>query len=93
MFPIKILPYVYVLQLEGDEKHPCYFYIGCTHNLHIRVAQHLEGCGAKFVRKHAVLKLYSVELVDGDALERENEVAEEFISIYGRERVRGGRHC
>ena len=45
-----------------------------THQLNIRVAQHIALCGAKFTKLHKFVAIYSVELVNGDALQRENEL-------------------
>ena len=50
MEPISVMPCVYVLRLEGDDKYDEYYYAGSTHQLNIRVAQHIAQCGAKFTK-------------------------------------------
>ena len=52
MEPISVMPCVYVLRLEGDDKFDAYYYVGSTHQLNIRVAQHIALCGAKFTKLH-----------------------------------------
>ena len=87
------MPCVYVLRLEGYGKSDEYYYAGSTHQLNIRVAQHIALCGAKFTKLYKFVSIYSVELVDGDALQRENELTLELINTFSPEQVRGGRFC
>jgi predicted GIY-YIG superfamily endonuclease len=80
--PIVICPLVYVLHLEDD----CW-YVGVTYNFNQRYAQHLSGAGAKWTRLH---KPVSVEKIVWNGCEQ--EVTEEYITLYGRDKVRGGSH-
>ena len=87
------MPCVYVLRLEGDENYDEYYYVGSTHQLNIRVAQHIALCGAKFTKLHKFVSIYSVELVDGDALQRESCLTLELMNTFSPEQVRGGKYC
>ena len=93
MEPIVVRPCVYVLRLEGDEHFESYYYVGSTHQLNIRLAQHIALCGAKFTKLHRFVAIHSVELVDGDALQRENELTLELMNLFSPEQVRGGKYC
>ena len=93
MEPITVMPCVYVLRLEGDEKFDNCYYVGSTHQLNIRLAQHISQCGAKFTKLHKFVSIYSVELVDGDALQRENELTLELMNVFSSDQVRGGKYC
>ena len=93
MEPISVMPCVYVLQLEGDDKFDNYYYVGSTHQLNIRVAQHIALCGAKFTKLHKFVAIHSVELVNGDALQRENELTLELMNTFSSDQVRGGKYC
>ena len=93
MEPISVMPCVYVLRLEGDDKFDAYYYVGSTHQLNIRVAQHIALCGAKFTKMHKFVSIYSVELVNGDALQRENELTLELMNVFSSDQVRGGKYC
>ena len=93
MEPISVMPCVYVLRLEGDDKYDEYYYAGSTHQLNIRVAQHIALCGAKFTKLYRFVSIYSAELVDdGDALQRENELALELMNKFSSDQVRGGKY-
>ena len=93
MKPISVLPCVYALRLEGDENYDEYYYAGSTHQLNIRVAQHIALCGAKFTKLHKVVSIHSAELVNGDALQKENELTLELMNTFTPEQVRGGKYC
>ena len=93
MEPIVVRPCVYVLKLEGDNKYDNYYYVGSTHQLNIRLAQHIAQCGAKFTKLHKFVAIHSVELVDGDALQRENELTLELMETFSSDQVRGGKYC
>ena len=80
--PILICPLVYVLKCEDD----CW-YVGITYNFNQRYAQHLGGTGAKWTRLH---KPVSVERIIWNGCEQ--EITEEYITLYGRDKVRGGSH-
>ena len=66
---------------------------GSTHQLNIRVAQHISLCGAKFTKLHKFVSIHSAELVNGDALQRENELTLELMSTFPSDQVRGGKYC
>ena len=93
MEPISVRPCIYVLRLEGDDNFDEYYYAGRTHQLNIRVAQHIALCGAKFTKLHKFVAIYSVELVNGDALQRENELTLELMNTFSSDQVRGGKYC
>lgn len=78
--PIIVCPLVYVLKLEDD----CW-YVGITHNFNHRYAQHLSGDGAKWTRLH---KPVSIERIVWNGCEQ--KITEECITLYGRDKVRGG---
>ena len=84
---------MYVLRQEGDGKFGEYYYAGSTHQLNIQVAQHIALCGAKFTKLHKFVAIHSAELVNGDALQRENELTLEFMSTFSPEQCRGGKYC
>jgi predicted GIY-YIG superfamily endonuclease len=77
---ITIHTLVYVLELEGDN-----WYIGKTHNLNVRLAQHWSGDGAKWTRLYKPLRLHRVSMT-----ETEQQVTNEYILLYGKDNVRGG---
>lgn len=77
---IAIHSLVYVLALSGG-----FFYVGKTHNLNVRLAQHWSGKGAKWTQLHTPIKLSKVYMN-----ETEQEITDLFIRIYGRDKVRGG---
>ena len=77
-----VRPCVYVLKLQGDDKYENYYYVGSTHQLNIRLAQHIAQCGAKFTKPHKFVSIHSVEFVDGDALQRENELTLELMNTF-----------
>ena len=84
---------VYVLELEGDEKYGSYFYVGCTHNLNHRLSSHIAGLGANWTKLHQFKSVSEVRIVlEGSALDLENQVTLEYISKHGAERVRGGKY-
>jgi predicted GIY-YIG superfamily endonuclease len=92
MRAINLFPCVYVLELEGDESYDRYFYVGCTHNLNHRLSSHIAGLGANWTKLHEFKCICEVRMViEGSALDLENEVTLEYISKYGAERVRGGK--
>ena len=83
-----------MLRLEGDDKFGEYYYAGSTHQRNIRVAQHIALCGAKFTKLHKFVSIQnSVELVNGDAFQRENELTLELMNTFSSDYVRGGKYC
>ena len=86
-------PCVYVLKLEGDDKYESFYYAGSTHQLNIRLAQRIAQCGAKLTKLHKFEAIHSVELVDGDALQRENELTLELMNTFSSDQARGGKYC
>ena len=75
-----IFSLVYVLKLDDE----CW-YVGKTHSLNHRLAQHFAGQGSKWTKLHPPLKLSKVYMN-----ESEKEITDLFIKIYGKDRVRGG---
>jgi len=80
--PLLVQPIVYVLELEDD----CW-YVGITMNLNHRLSQHWTGDGAKWTRLHKPIRVYRVVYMGC-----EQEITNEMIALYGRDRVRGGSH-
>jgi predicted GIY-YIG superfamily endonuclease len=75
---------VYVLKCEDD----CW-YIGVSSNLNARLAQHFEGNGCSWTRKHKPIKLIEVH-VGGET--KENEITEKYIEKYTLDKVSGGKY-
>jgi predicted GIY-YIG superfamily endonuclease len=80
MESITISSLVYVLECEQDK-----YYIGKTHHLNMRLAQHWEGKGAKWTKLYKPIKLLRVIMN-----ETEEKVAKDYIALFGKENVRGG---
>lgn len=80
-------PCVYVLELEDD----CW-YVGITHNLNFRLAQHMAGGGARWTKLHKPLRVAEVIFKDA-SLALENATTKEYMERYGEENVRGGSWC
>jgi hypothetical protein len=77
---INIHSLVYVLELEDD----CW-YVGKTHHLNVRLAQHWNGSGAKWTKLHKPLKLSRVIMN-----QTEQHITDDYIALFGKEKVRGG---
>ena len=93
MEPLTVYPIVYVLELEGDEKHPSYYYCGASLHFNARIAQHVSGTGAKWPKIHKFVRIREVILVrEGSALDVENATTLALIEEFGPERVRGGKY-
>ena len=75
---------VYVLKLKDN----CY-YVGVSSNLNARLAQHFEGCGSAWTRKHPPISLIEV-FIGGE--DKENQVTELYRNKYGINMVRGGKY-
>ena len=84
MKAVWVCPMVYVLELEDD----CW-YVGITHNLNMRYAQHLSGDGAVWTKMHPPKRIHAVYTEDA-TFKLENEVTKKLIDIYGVDKVRGG---
>ena len=80
--PIIVYPVVYVLELEDN----CY-YVGITMNLNQRLAQHWTDLGAKWTKLHKPVEVFRV-VYQGN----EQDITNDMIALYGREKVRGGNH-
>lgn len=87
MQPVVVCPMVYVLELEDD----CW-YVGITHNLNLRYAQHVSGDGALWTKMHPPKRIHEVH-VEEATFKLENLVTRKFIDIYGEDKVRGGAWC
>ena len=93
MEPLVVYPIVYVLELEGDEKHQSYYYCGASLAFNNRIAQHVTGTGAKWPKLHPFKRIREVILVqEGSALDVENATTLALIEEFGPERVRGGKY-
>ena len=93
MKTLQVYPVVYVLLLEGDAKHPNYYYIGDTLNFNQRMSQHWQGIGARWTRLHKPISVIRVELVqEGDADILENCLTLEYMALHGSDVVRGGKY-
>ena len=87
MQPITVCPMIYTLELEDG----CY-YVGITHNINMRYAQHLAGQGAGWTTVHKPLRILEVFSQDA-TLRRENEITKQYMEKYGEAKVRGGSYC
>jgi len=87
MDAVMVRPMVYVLELEDD----CW-YIGITHNLNMRYAQHVAGDGALWTKMHPPKRIHEV-YVHEPTFKLENIVTRKYIDIYGEDKVRGGAWC
>ena len=87
MEPILVCPLIYVLEcVEGK------YYVGITHDLNRRLAQHISGHGALWTRLWKPVKV--VEIIhEGATLALENDTTKRYMELYGRENVRGGSFC
>jgi predicted GIY-YIG superfamily endonuclease len=83
MEDITIKALLYVLELEGGN-----YYIGITHHLNVRLAQHYAGTGAKWTKLFKPLKL--VEVVMDASRTMEDEITKKYMLLYGHDKVRGG---
>lgn len=83
MDDITIQALLYVLELEGGN-----IYVGITHHLNVRLAQHYQGCGAKWTKLFKPIKLLEVQMGATRALE--DEVTKKYMIQYGHSKVRGG---
>jgi putative endonuclease len=63
--------YVYILECSDGS-----YYTGSTNNLQLRIAQHQEGIGSNYTRKHLPVKLLYYEKHDriDDAFYREKQI-------------------
>ena len=84
---ITIYPAVYVLELEGDN-----YYVGMTHNLNQRLAQHFSGNGAKWTKLHKPISVLRV-IYPATQDDLENIITKEYIELYGKDKVKGGSYC
>jgi len=84
---ITIYPAVYVLELEGGN-----YYIGMTHNLNQRLAQHFSGSGAKWTKLHKPISVLRV-IYPATKEDLENIITKEYIDLYGKDKVKGGSYC
>jgi predicted GIY-YIG superfamily endonuclease len=65
--------------------------VGITYNLNNRLSQHWDGTGAKWTKLHKPLSVIMIEFPS--SADRENELTEEFIKTYGKDKVKGGKYC
>ena len=86
MNPILVHPCVYVLKLVDD----CW-YIGITMDLNKRLAQHWTGQAAKWTKLHTPLAVEKIVYPADRA--QEDETTQEYMKLYGVEKVKGGSWC
>jgi predicted GIY-YIG superfamily endonuclease len=84
--PLLIFPAVYVLRLEDD-----FYYVGITYNLNQRMSQHWTGVGARFTRLHKPIEVIKV-VYPANERDIENKITREYIQLFGKEKVRGGKY-
>ena len=77
---------VYVLLLKN-----AHFYVGITDNLKKRISQHFAGTGAVWTKKYQPVEV--LEVIQNASLLIETKVTREYMSRYGKDRVRGGKYC
>ena len=77
---------VYVLALEDG----CY-YVGKSKRVHPRIRAHFRGKGSEWTKEHEPVEVVLTEKVgtSEEAKKREKELVDEYISEYGKEKVRG----
>ena len=86
--PILIHCSCYVLRCHGDR-----FYIGITHNLSQRFAQHFQSRGSQFTRAYKPISVEEVTFAGNQAVEKSTTL--KYIERYGfdftdgSQRVRG----
>lgn len=77
---------VYVLELKDN----CY-YIGFTTWLDLRIKQHFEDSGAKFIKLHRPIRI--IETFENVTKFMEHTITIRYIKKHGVNNVRGGRWC
>ena len=83
MNPVEVCECVYVLKLEDSK-----WYIGKTHNLNFRIAQHKSNNGARWTKLHNVIDCVKVSFIIN-----EKEMTLKYMRKYGWENVRGYSWC
>lgn len=73
----------YVLECEGG-----HYYVGMTWNLNMRIAEHMQGLGAKWTRLHKPKKIINVLIGD-----RERDTTLHMMMEKGWRKVRGSSWC
>jgi GIY-YIG catalytic domain len=76
---------VYVLKLHNNK-----FYVGRTNNLNARYAQHKNGFGSAWTKKHGVVSI--VNTYDNDSPFYEDMVVKIMMHKHGIANVRGGSY-
>jgi predicted GIY-YIG superfamily endonuclease len=76
---------IYILQLIKDK-----YYIGKTHNVSIRLAQHKNGTGSKWTKLYSPVKLLD-HFESTDKFD-EDKYTKKYMDLYGIENVRGGSY-
>jgi predicted GIY-YIG superfamily endonuclease len=88
MNPITIYPCIYVLKCEDD-----FYYVGITHNLNQRLAQHWDGTAAKWTQLHKPLEVVRVIYPATGGIQQETQITTEMMEQHGYEKVMGGSYC
>lgn len=87
--------WIYVLQCEGDR-----YYVGITGHIQSRLSQHFEGNGSQFTQRYKPLHVVEKECIvywastfNGKPYEEENKKTEQYMNLYGKDKVCGGKYC
>lgn len=74
-----------------ENETPNHFYIGYTHDLESRIAEHAGGKGARWISVHGFKNVIHTEeyFREEDAKTRERELTLDYINKYGIESVAG----
>jgi predicted GIY-YIG superfamily endonuclease len=77
-----------------ENETPNHFYIGYTHDLKSRIAEHICGEGARWTSVHGFKRVILTEeyYSKEDAKDRERELTQDYINKYGIENVAGWRY-
>ena len=82
--------YVYVLELEGDEHHDSYYYVGFAQNVGRRLRAHFQGEGSHWTKMHPPCSV--MEVSEGGLLEERHKTIE-IMKTYGWVKTRGSNWC
>lgn len=66
--------YVYTLELEGDEEHDSYYYVGMTENFAKRMNDHFSGHAAEWTKLHKPVAI--LEVIEGGKTEERSKTVD-----------------
>lgn len=78
---------IYILKLENNK-----WYIGKTANIHERIQQHLNGCGAEWTKLYKPIRPLQYKVKELTSLCDEDYITEQYMLKYGIPNVRGGSY-